>query len=289
MWPESYFRKSDPFAATFLPQSLFTIHADLIRDQLREDIAANAPSPFPAAVVELAADSIDEGIRATADTKEYPSLGFNPDVLKERDSAVGRIRYALGGDAAAGRFCDYYYWRVWQRHPSWMLAKIWRQLRVFYHFSGCPAYNMPGYDLRAAYQQTVAVLEVPERAEKMARFRSYMERCAVLTGTAPMIESLPGYRCAMLVLGSTHLLSCLLAAALAAAFQNAAARALLWLYSVPFAIVLALAIGHSLDVGRYSLYQLALIALPQIACLWLCGEAALRATSPRSSRSAARS
>ena len=50
---------------------------------------------------------------------------------------------------------------------------------------------------------------------------------------------------------------------------------LLLLYSYNFGTTLAISIGHSMDIGRYSMYQLAYTLLPQTVSLWLAMEAAL--------------
>ena len=51
------------------------------------------------------------------------------------------------------------------------------------------------------------------------------------------------------------------------------APVLLLLYAYNFGTVLTLAIGHSLDVGRYSQYQFAYTLLPDFVSVWLAVEA----------------
>jgi hypothetical protein len=57
------------------------------------------------------------------------------------------------------------------------------------------------------------------------------------------------------------------------------APVLLLLYGYNFGTVLTLAIGHSLDVGRYSQYQFAYTVLPDFVSMWLAIEVFLLAAA----------
>ena len=50
IWPEWMLRQRDPTGPLYLAQSLFSIHADLINDQMAEDLARLTPTPVLAAV-----------------------------------------------------------------------------------------------------------------------------------------------------------------------------------------------------------------------------------------------
>ena len=48
LWPEHALAKTDPISALFLPETLLTVHAGVINEQMAQDLAAGDPTPYPA-------------------------------------------------------------------------------------------------------------------------------------------------------------------------------------------------------------------------------------------------
>ncbi len=291
--PEWQLRKGDLDASSFLATSLFTVHADLIRDQMADDLANGRAAPYDPCWLATVQTRLTREIEASSGPGSYPSLGFNPDSVKQRLSFIGV--------EGMTDFCDEYYWRVWHRHPRMMLRKIWRQMGIFYRFEECPAYKIyPRYDLKAAYAGCEPSFSPggfrrdwshPKPGSKFAQAcryppaREYFAQCVRLAQSPDHVIKSPDWVAAAAErLSGTYFALCLGAIALGATASGFAALrrwygpiagVLLLLYSYNFGTTLSLSIGHSMDVDRYSTYQLVYTLLPQCVSLWLVLEAAL--------------
>lgn len=101
--PEWRLRRADPESVAFVPETLLTIHADLIERQMNDDLASGAPLPYPRAwIAELSGSLARElELSAAPAARPYPSLGFNPDYLKSKDSIVRQLQQHFAGDPNA--------------------------------------------------------------------------------------------------------------------------------------------------------------------------------------------
>ncbi len=142
--PEYFLSRNDEMSRTFLPTTLFVIHADLIRDQLADDSKTNASLPYSRDRLERVCLALDTEISKShaAQPHAYPSLGFDPDFLMDNPSSIAaQIRREFHGDVAAVcAFYRYYYWRIWRNRPRQVLEKITRQMLRFY-LPWCRAYD----------------------------------------------------------------------------------------------------------------------------------------------------
>src|SRR5205807_9872374 len=129
---------------------------------------------------------------ANANTRRYAVLGFDPDDLRYKLSAVGEqlrrdFRNDLPALCAFYRFC---YWRIWQQQPMLMLKKIVRQMAVFYA-PKCPAYRLAkSLPLSNAYQQGVASLQRLDYPKVWAAYlpaSDFMQRTRSLVLVAPVL------------------------------------------------------------------------------------------------------
>ena len=123
--------KYDPWAARFLPGSIFVYHAPAMRDEIEWELArdgspAYAP-PFLVQIVEM----IDQEI-AAKHNRHYPTLGFDPELLMRADSVYGALHQRFGADNKSyNAFCWHYYLGAWRHRPVAMLAAVAKQMKTF--------------------------------------------------------------------------------------------------------------------------------------------------------------
>jgi hypothetical protein len=193
--PESLFGRDDEGARIFLPTTLFAVHADLIRDQMAQDIQSGAIVPYQHEWLDRMQKQVAVELEksATAEGSRFPSLGFSPDYLMCDPSSiaqqVGReFSYDVSAQIAFYRF---WYWRTWQQRPLAMLKKIRRQLALAY------APISPVYDRRKniplAIVYKIAALSFENDAMRpvLAGYPPAVEsirRSALLGQTAPLIQ-----------------------------------------------------------------------------------------------------
>src|SRR5438552_3397160 len=157
LWPEHILSRSDRASQTFLPTMLFVIHADLIRDQMAEDLKENARLPYSREWLERVYAALNSEI-AKSETKypgHYPSLKFDPEYLWfDPSSITTQLRREFGSNVSAlCAFYRFYYWRTWKCRPLCALQKVARQFSIYY-FPKCPAYSqMKIWSLTDAYQR----------------------------------------------------------------------------------------------------------------------------------------
>ena len=137
--PEKGLKDRDDLNRTFLPTTLFVIHANIILKQISDDLAEGANTPYPKQFLEQAATLLKQEIENSKSTGHYRSLGFDPDYLMYRDSFDQKFR-ALprmeGGTEDRIKFYYYYFLRAWVRQPGQMLTKVAKQLSILYNNIG---------------------------------------------------------------------------------------------------------------------------------------------------------
>jgi hypothetical protein len=179
--------------------------------------------------------------------------------------------------------------------PAGLAAKIARQFAVFYAPWHCPAYiNYASFSLAEQYQQTASCLRSQPNLERYPPSASLLASAAALTNSTLRIGPYRLIPRITLFLARTHLYWCLWAGVLTTLawrksdlfpFRNVA-LVLLLLYGYNFGTVLTLAIGHSLDVDRYSQYQFAYTILPDFVSIWLAIEVLVLVANPWKERRA---
>jgi hypothetical protein len=291
LWPERILSRKDRMSQTFLPTMLFVIHADLIRDQMAEDLKNNAQLPYPREWLEHVYTALNREI-AKSQTKylgHYPSLNFDPEYLWfEPDSIAAQVTREFGNNISARcAFYRFYYWRTWQHRPLRALQKVARQFSIYY-FPRCPAYTpMKIWPLVDVYERAVPSLEVGEYrkiAQSFPPFSEFMRRTKSLAQNAPVTEQPRLIRVALTTLAVNYLRLVLLALALSAVifWRRARWQRLRWLAGLVLfgcaynaAGCLAVAIANSLEVHRYITVQMYATLLTQFLTLWLILEFAL--------------
>jgi hypothetical protein len=163
--PENFLSRNDEISRTFLPTTLFVVHADLIRDQLADDLENHVSLPYSRDRLErlyLALRTEIEKSR-TARPYAYHSLGFDPDFLMyDPNSITAQVRREFRGDVPTlCAFYRFYYWRIWQKRPLQVLAKVAREMQIFY-LPYCRAYDPRiSRKLGGDYQYSVVSLSDP--------------------------------------------------------------------------------------------------------------------------------
>jgi hypothetical protein len=297
LWPERILSRKDAESQTFLPTMLFVIHADLIRDQMAEDLKENAHLPYSRDRLErvYAALNSEIGKSQTNYPGHYPSLTFNPEYLWfDPSSITTQLRREFGSNVSA--LCDFYrfyYWRTWQRRPFRALQKVARQFSIYY-YPDCPAYApMKIWPLMDVYERAVTSLD-SEDYRKIARslpaLTDFMRRTKSLAENAPATKQQGLLRHVLADLAVSYLSLLLLALILSAIifWKQARWRRLRWLAAFVLfgsaynaASCLEVAIVNSLEVHRYITVQMYATLLTEFLAFWLILEFALDITQRR--------
>ena len=285
IWPESTLRRRDPAASRYLWQSLFSVHADLIDKQMAEDVARHMAADYPLQFLTATHAALTEALRESRgkNGQYWPALGFNGDYIRFGEPGnppfLSKLTSRLGSEDRTTDFCRYYYWRTVWRQPAGMVAKIARQVAVFYSPKYCPAYFSYGsFSLADQYQQTVSCLRGQPNLQRYPPGASLLASATALTDNRLSIGPYKITPRISLFMARTHLYWCVWAGVLTIlAWRKliefrTVVLVLLLLYGYNFGTVLTLAVGHSLDVGRYSQYQFAYTILPDFVSIWLAVE-----------------
>ena len=193
--PEYFLSRKDELSRLFLPTTLFVIHADLIRDQMADDIAKQAILPYRSDWLDRIQKQLAAEIAKAGPVEKwrFPSLGFSPDVLMYGpDSIAERLAAEFNDDIGTlTSFYRFYYWRTWRQRPFEMAKKVARQVALFYR---APS---PVFDRRKIISLT-EVYEIGATSFDLDSYREYLDaylparewlpRSAYLAEAAPSIE-----------------------------------------------------------------------------------------------------
>lgn len=283
--PEYLLSRNNYFAQTFLPTTLFVIHADMIRDQMADDLRLTSKLPYSREWLSRVHAGLSEEIAksAAAEPKRYSSLGFNPDYLMYRETSIAaRLGEELQYDTAAlTGFYRFYYWRTWRHRPFAMAKKVARQMGIFYA-PVCAAYDRSKLMLLTdSYQQGVASLNESVYREVWQKYPpavEFMSRTESLAPDAAPIMQRRVLRRVLTFLARAYLplLFITLILAVAAFFRGHLRRRAGWLaaltlfvFSYNAAACLEVAILHSLEVPRYTWVQMSFTLLAEFLAIWL--------------------
>ncbi|PYI41474.1 MAG: hypothetical protein DMF12_10230 [Verrucomicrobia bacterium] len=289
--PEHFLSHNDKVSQTFLPTTLFVIHANLIRDQMSDDIQRNAKVPYSPEWLGRVHTTLSAEITKSiaAGPLRYSTLGFDPDYLMfDRSSIAAQLRNEFGNNLSAlCAFYWFYYWRTWQQRPLAIVEKIGRQMAVFYT-SQCPAYSQRKlWMLNGEYSRGVTSLDRKPYRKTWTAYPpavEFMRRTELLARSAPVVQQHGYIRKPLAVLAATYLPLLLIALALSAVvfLRQERRRRLGWLaalvlfvYSYNLASCLEVAVIHSLQNPRYLTVQVFFTILAQFLALWFILEFAL--------------
>jgi hypothetical protein len=286
--PEYAVGRTDPDSKTFLPTTLFVVHANIIRDQLAKDIASGANTPYPPQLLENTYELLDQEIKRSKQTGHYTSLGFDPDYLMYEDSFDRKFSSNLKSqypDDSRGKFYYYYFFRTWIHQPGRMLKKVARQFSILYNNIG----KASPYKLEDHKKLSAAYISNSDLFQKRPSLfllqyqplQAFMKSCNQLTGTRSQLDQPMIISWINSFLARTLTVSLLLALLLLFILAKdpdlrtnygwfLAATLLLFGYS--FADTLGIAIIHTLEITRYLTNQLIHCLLPQCLTFFLAVE-----------------
>jgi hypothetical protein len=159
--PEQILLRTDTQSTSFLPESIFSIHALIIREQIAADIATPDSSvPYSTAALRSILDSLDATIASARlhNPTQMSALGYDADWLLYHYPFFTDISQANHWRTASLlRFCRYYYQRTWKKQPGAMLRKIGIQLGLFYNLR-CPAYCDNAFHMEKYYRNADGLL-----------------------------------------------------------------------------------------------------------------------------------
>lgn len=282
--PERFLSRDDETSRTFLPATLFVVHANLIRDQLAEDLEHKAAAPYSQEwLTRIQAALGAEVVKShAANPRHYPSLGFDPDYLMfNQNSIVAQLRREFENDVPG--LCSFYrfcYAGIWRQRPIQVLRKIAQQMEVFYT-PVCPAYDRRRYwRLADEYGYSLMLLGLEPYRETLAAYSpgvDFVNRTESLSRNAPLVLQARPVQGLLLLFGATYLPLILLALGLIGAVlaKGNWRKPLGWCAAlVSFGIFynaiscLEVAIVSSLEIRRYLTVQLFPVIFAQFLALW---------------------
>jgi uncharacterized membrane protein len=285
LWlPEHFLSRNDRISQSFLPTILFAVHADLIRDQIADDLERNVKLPYNSewlrrVQTELSAELSKSG-------NHYMTLGFDPDYLMYNQTAIAaQLRKEFGSDVSAlCGFYRFYYLRVWQYRPVGVLDKIGRQLAIFY-LPKCGAYKSRNLvSLADAYRRGVVALSSESYRKTWTAYPpalQFMDRTQLLAESKQVLRQPACIGKLLNVLAATYLPLVLatLGFGLTLLFHKrhrsrfgCITASVLFVYSYNFASCLEVATIHSLEIPRYMTVQMYFAILAQFLAVWLIFE-----------------
>ena len=159
--PEKILLRTDTQGTSFLPESIFSIHALIIREQIAADIATPDPEvPYSTESLRYILNSLDETIASARlhNPTQMSALGYDADWLLYHYPFFTDISRANHWRVESLlRFCRYYYRRTWEKQPGAMLRKIGIQLGLFYNLQ-CPAYCDNAFHMEKYYRNADELL-----------------------------------------------------------------------------------------------------------------------------------
>jgi hypothetical protein len=289
--PEYFLGREDVLGKLFLPTNLFVVHADLIRDQMADDVASGAILPYKREWLDKMEKQLAAEIEKSADAEgsKFPSLGFSLDYLQhEPNSIADQVALEFNDDVSAiTSFYRFYYWRTWQQRPGAMLKKIGRQVSLFYA-PVSPVYDRRKFiPLAIVYEISAHSFDPEPYREVLSAYPAavdFIRRSALLAETAPPIEQGRLVRVPIVFLSGAYLplLGITLVAAAACVRRDFRKRAG-WLVALTLlafaynaAACLEVAIMQVFDGPRYSTVQFSFTVLAEFLALRLVLEALLQ-------------
>jgi hypothetical protein len=281
--PEYFLSRGDQMTRTFLPTMLFAVHADLIRDQLADDLHNHASVPYSRDRLERLYRALNSEITKSraARPDAYPVLGFDPDYLMyDARSIASQARGEFGGDTnGLCAFYRFYYARIWQKQPLHVLEKVGRQFLIFY-LPYCRAYDF-GITQKFGdkYQLGCTSLSDPTCANVWTAYPpavEFMQRTKQLSQDILRFQQVLIVPVAvfLLAIGYTSWLAIALLLAVMVAWSQrwgrlrVISRMVVFVYLFSAAVTLEVAVIESLEIRRYLTVQMYPALFAQLLGLW---------------------
>lgn len=286
--PEKSIKARDELSRTFLPATLFVMHADIIRDQISRDLRDDARTPYQKQFLEQTEALLAQEIELSKRTGRYRSLGFDPDYLMYEDSFDQKFQVLFESEQGAEdriKFYYYYFFRAWTNQPGRMLTKVLRQLSILYNniAKASPYKHEIELVVGRNYLNNCVVLDAKRSWSDIhyAPLEDFTSKSRELARVEPKLLQPAAVSCVNGVLARTFSISIvLISVILVMVLRNPTLRqnygffalTVALFYSYSFANSLGIAIVHSLEITRYLTNQLMFCLLPQCMTLFLIAE-----------------
>jgi len=280
---EHHLRRNDQAVKTFLPETLFVIHANIIQAQMAADLKNDKTDGYPREWLQVASDDLKKEIVRSRHQHPFPVLGFQPNYLMNgSDSLLDHWDHQLGEEPFL-RFLHYWYWHSMVKRPLAFAEEITRQLEVFYS-TNCPAFRT--YKIlrlsSSAYAARFSAVSDSQTSTLLLHSKAgsdFLERTNQLRFADIVIRQDKRVRAWDALCARTYLAIFLLSVPLAGWFlfrrpgaehSQWPAFLVLFLYSANFGNVLGISIIHTMEVDRYSMVLFITALLAQLyAIRWL--------------------
>jgi hypothetical protein len=263
---EHHLRRNDRTVKTFLPVTLFAIHAKIIHRQMIADLEMGETAGYAREWLRTACDDLGRQIERTHQLYPgaFPRLGFQPDYLHfGANSVLNRWRRELGDDTFVG-FLRYWYWRSLATRPLEFVTKIVGQLEVFYSLD-CPAFrSRKKWSLSSSYARSLSASSHRQWEQLLSEIPSgsgFLERTRTLASQNIVIRQNRAVQLFPVCCARTYLPILFISVPLAGLVllkRNGSDTSkwpafwVLFFYFTTFANVLGVSVVHSMEVSRYS-------------------------------------
>jgi len=289
---EHYLRRNDQTVKTFLPETLFVIHAKIIHAQMAADLKNGETDIYSPAWLRVVCNDLESEIQRTHNLypKVFPVLGFQPDYLKfGADSLLHRWRRQLGEERFL-RFLKYWYWHSVARRPFAFIDKIAGQLGVFYS-TNCPAFSArEAWPLSSwSYARSLSALSKPRSLQLLSKIpagSAFVKHTQVLRFSDIVVNQNKGVQICHFCFARTYLAILIISVPLAGWFIFKRSRSgeskwpaflVIFFYSANFGNVFGISVVHTTEVWRYSTVLFIAALFAQLwAIRWLIETASMK-------------
>jgi hypothetical protein len=259
---EHYLRRNDETVKTFLPETLFAIHANIIQAQMAADLKSGKTLTYPRDWLQRACDELEREVQRARDLNpKGVSANY---IMVGTDSLLNRWRRQLG-DEQFLQFVKYWYWHSLASRPLAFVKKVVKEFAFFYS-GNCPAFN-PYKKLPLgswAYAASFSKLSDPQSERLLATLRAgsdFLERTQKLRWTGVLIQQNKLMKACNTWCARSYLVILLLSVSLAGWYLLKGSNSdrskwpaflVIFLYSANFGNVFGISVVHSMVVDRYS-------------------------------------
>jgi hypothetical protein len=264
---EHHLRRHDQTVKKFLPESLFVIHAKIIRTQMAADLKNGETDIYSPVWLRAACNDLESEIQRTHDLypRVFPVLGLQPDYLKVgSDSLLKRWQRQLG-DEHFLRFLRYWFWRSVVHRPFAFVDKVAGQLGVFYS-ANCPAFSARKvWQLSSgSYARSLSALSQSQPLQLLSKVpaaSAFLEHTQTLRLSNIIIRQNQAVQICHVCFARTYVPIMLISVPLAIWFlfkrsssqeSKWAAFLVIFFYSASFGNVFGISVVHTMEVSRYS-------------------------------------
>lgn len=265
LWlPPKLWYIKDSASITFLPSTLFTVHADLMEKQLSETIRQMPDSDPEKLELQNILTYLQQELEVARTVQHnYKRLGFDPDYLYYQSDFLVAVYNHVGGDNAKFRsFCIGLYLKAAMRNP---LGFIGKTLRQYTHFLQPDAGTFYRTKVNVQKEAVAAVESLqPQfcdryRPEIRDAFRAYHQELQALAPQTGTLErktaasywskTVAKWALPTAIIFLVAFVFVLVWAPLSALRLGGWAALLLW--AAPAANAFTVAVVHALDIARY--------------------------------------